>query len=428
MKRFWKEKIADPFKNKIVTPVKNFVNNKIVQPVKNVVNNYIVQPVKKGVQWVKDNPKKAMAAAAMVATTGIGFALAGPAGGLAGAKIGAMAVGSAALGYGAVKGAQWTYKKGVEVKNDVRDKIDKKLNEAFEKSGEKLPKSYNKDETKEQNLDYAKNRQVYNQVYKENPQDMDNLLKDFKAGVIKKDGNEGKDIDDKAAAVKMYQTMTGKDKGGLGLSQESAQAVMTYFNGNKTVQTKFEDVKDEINKPVSQEKSKEGERKVETPTKEKGDEGKGEEQVTATQQQTQQVETPVAEPTAKTIPLNPEAKTAKAQVKEDFKQLKSNSQFGDVMAYCQIKYAQGEKRMADDASKKIEKMITADKDKGGLGLDPEKDADRIANLKTYLYKQGIKNDKFIKPKDNQQNREQGQNGKVVSMAAQKKQEELLNRA
>lgn len=442
--KFWKNKIADPAKKawqeKIVDPTKKAWQEKVVTP--------YIDPAKKWVndkvQWVKDNPKKVMAAAAMVATTGIGFALAGPAGGLAGAKIGAMAVGGAVLGYGAVKGAQWSYKKatkgaqwtynkGVEVKNKAVNNLKTNLRESFEQDKGKVPDPKSNEEKEKANADlaYMTGRQVFN----ENSEQAQQFVGAYKK-MITPEGNNGnpKEDDEKAkmAAVQLYQAMlTDKNKGGMGLNERQADALMTYFNGNHSVNIGLKDIKAEIAKDKINEqatgKPKEVESATPTPTEKKETQEKGTEgaepKVSGKSAEEIQQTPPVDEQTGKTIHMQPNVKSTKAQARDDFKQLKSNSEFGDIMAYCQVKYAQGQKKLADDASKRIEKMITADKDKGGLGLDPEKDAKRIEGLKSYLYTQGVKNDKFIKPKDNQKN--QSNEGKTISMAVQKKQEEML---
>lgn len=238
LKKKWKEKIADPFKTKVAEPAKKWINSKIVEP------------VKRGAQWVKDNPKKVMAGAFMVASIGIGTAVAGPAGALAGAKFGAMSLAGATATYGSYKAAKWTYNKSVELKNNVVKNTKESLKKSFQKNQEKIPDVRNNSDKEKSSIEiaYAMGRKVFN----ENPKEMNALLDSYKKG-ISPEGNEGKPLTEKEAAIKMYQTMiSNKDKGGMGFSQESAQAVMSYFKENKTIASGFEDIKDEINKPVSE--------------------------------------------------------------------------------------------------------------------------------------------------------------------------------
>ena len=366
MKRFWETKIADPFKNKIVTPVKNFVNNKIVQPVKNGVNNYIVQPVKNGVKWVKENPKKAIAAATMVATTGIGFALAGPAGGLAGAKIGAMAVGGAALGYGTVKAGQWTGKKIVEVSKKASEKITEvktqttenlktNLKESFEKSGEKFPKPYNKEETEEQNLAYTTGRQVFN----ENSEQAQKFVGAYKK-MITPDGNTGTpQMDEKAAAVMLYQAMlTDRSKNGMGLNEKQADAMMAYFNGNGTVKSELKDIKAEIAK------DKINEQATGKPKEEINEEWKQKEQEAA-QRQTDKENLVKKEQEEFT------GQDLKAKSKDPRKDLpeEKREKLDKMIAGYQVFIASaGGKDKEPAQAKKIEKWLTSEK---GLGLEKE---------------------------------------------------------
>ena len=58
----------------------------------------------------------------------------------------------------------------------------------------------------------------------------------------------------------------------------------------------------------------------------------------------------------------------------------------------------------------------------------EKDADRIAGFKAYLYEEkNIRNKKFVEPKQNKQSKEQN-NSNTQTLVIQKKQEEMRLRA
>lgn len=366
--KFWTNKIADPAKKawqeKIVDPTKKAWQEKVVTPYIDPAKDW----VKKRVDWVKDNPKKVMAAAAMVATTGIGFALAGPAGGLAGAKIGAMAVGGAVLGYGAVKGAQWSYKKatkgaqwahdkGVEVKNKVANNLKTNLRESFEQDKGKVPGPKSNEEKEKANADlaYMTGRQVFN----ENSEQAQQFVGAYKK-MITPDGNTGTpQMDEKVAAVMLYQAMlTDRSKNGMGLNEKQADVMMAYFNGNGTVKSELKDIKAEIAK------DKINEQATGKPKEEINEEWKQKEQEAA-QRQTDK-ENLVKKEQEEFAGQDPKAKSK--DPRKDLPEEKREKLDKMIAGYQVFIASAGGKDKEPAQAKKIEKWLTSEK---GLGLEKE---------------------------------------------------------
>ena len=166
---------------------------------------------------------------------------------------------------------------------------------------------------------------------------------------------------------------------------------------------------DKVNEELTNDSKTKIQERAEAAVAEAKDKGETGGKTEATQQEQQGDQTPTTptqgqerpaeqqpdnnQPTAQIAQMD--TKSVRAQVREDFKSLQGNSEFGQMLAYCQVNSKSGQhtQRVADVA-KKMEKLMTTSKEKGGLGLDPEKDANRIENLKVYLYKQGVKTDGF----------------------------------
>ncbi|MBQ8466032.1 MAG: hypothetical protein IJ545_08505 [Alphaproteobacteria bacterium] len=342
--KFWKEKVV----KKVFTPAKNFLNNKIYQPTKKFVNSKIIEPAKKSIDWVKKNPKKALAAGVMIASAGMGFAVGGPAGAFAATKVAAMGVAGVTAAYYAGKGtvaaAKATYnfgKKGYDKTkkaiDNEKENIKDKLKESFEKNQQKVP---NREDT-DKEISYAQGRKVFN----EHPDEMKTLLDNYKKAIAP-EGNNGTPKDDKEAAVQLYQSMiASKDRGGLGLQEEDAQAVMSYFNQNKQVESKFENIKDEINKQPE-------DKSVENENKEKPQTGN-------------------EETKKKPNPMNALEPEQKEQLGFALKAYHANIASSRVTE--------------EQAAMHLSSILSKPKEEGGLGLSPE----RTQEMKDYLGYKGV---------------------------------------
>lgn len=363
--KFWTNKIADPAKKawqeKIVDPTKKAWQEKVVTP--------YIDPAKKWVndkvQWVKDNPKKVMAAATMGAAIVAGAAIGGIAGGIpgawAGAKIGGMVGGAAvtgtALGYLAVLGGKKAYNKGVEVKNKVANNLKTNLRETFEQDKGKVPDPKSNEEKEKANADlaYMTGRQVFN----ENSEQAQQFVGAYKK-MITPDGNTGTpQMDEKAAAVMLYQAMlTDKKQSGMGLNEKQADAMMAYFNGNGTVKSELKDIKAEIAK------DKINEQATGKPKEEINEEWKQKEQEAA-QRQTDK-ENLVKKEQEEFAGQDPKAKSK--DPRKDLPEEKREKLDKMIAGYQVFIASAGGKDKEPAQAKKIEKWLTSEK---GLGLEKE---------------------------------------------------------
>ena len=206
--------------------------------------------IKTGYNWVKNNPKKCLAAGFVVASTGIGFAMGGPAGAVAGFKTSGMIVAGATAVYGTYKLGKRAVQGVKEINNDLKSQTQEKQIE------------------RAKDLDYMQAREAFNNRPEEERKAIEAAFKNYKEGQQERSAK-----DDETAARQMQQALTNpKEQGGLGLQKEDAAAVMQYFalrSGDEKMKASFEAAKnpvkeDTINQPVSKDESKGKEETVQT--------------------------------------------------------------------------------------------------------------------------------------------------------------------